>query len=182
MGTWFCKEFLAHHYEVVGWGRNAEKLEQIQKTFNIPVESDIAQAITDADFIVLATPLDTIREVVSAVANAATPGAILFDILSVKGDSLPSLGELCSSAGVEYVSTHPMFGPGANSLEGRNVIVTPLPEFPRSAKKVSSLFSEMGAIVTEVEAAFIDKMMAFVLNLPHFINILFGGVSGGIWI
>ncbi|HMF32768.1 MAG TPA: prephenate dehydrogenase/arogenate dehydrogenase family protein [Candidatus Lokiarchaeia archaeon] len=176
MGQWFCKEFLSQNFEVVGIGRNAEKLRALQENLYIPVDTDFAAGVGGADFVVLAVPLGNLSEVVQSIVDAVKSGTILLDILSVKGNVLPALGEICQAAGVSYVSTHPMFGPGADSIEGRNIIVTPLPEFPDAAEKVKALFIEMGARVSETDATFHDQMMGYVLSLPHFLNILFGAI------
>jgi prephenate dehydrogenase len=176
MGSWFCKEFLAQNYEVVAIGRNVEKLQGLSETLNVPVESDFKQGVAGADFVLLSVPLETINDVIDFVSGAISPDAIVFDILSVKGDALPQVGEKCQARGIQYVSTHPMFGPGADSMEGRNIIITPLPEFPHAALKVKALFMEMGALVSEADSTFHDQMMAYVLSLPHFLNILCGAI------
>jgi prephenate dehydrogenase len=176
MGTWFCREFSAQNYEVVAIGRNVEKLQALSENLNVPVESNFSRGVAGADYVLLSVPLKTIYEVLDAIASTVAPEAIIFDILSVKGDALQNVSEKCLASGIQYVSTHPMFGPGADSIKGRNVIITPLPEFPEAANKVKALFTEMGALVSEADATFHDQMMAYVLSLPHFLNILCGAI------
>ncbi len=174
MGAWFCNEFARQGYQVTGIGRNATKLREVETKYHIKVTTDYGVGFAGAKWILVALPIDAITPVVQAITPLTPKNAIIFDILSVKGTVLPTLGKVCQDAGVQYVSTHPMFGPGADELTNRNVIITPIPGHEKAATQAHDLFRKMGARVTEADAELHDKMMALVLNLPHFLNILYG--------
>jgi prephenate dehydrogenase len=174
MGAWFCQEFAKQGHQVTGIGRNASKLREVGTKFKGKVTTDYRIGLAGAKWILVAVPIDAIMTVVESIAPLAPKDAIIFDILSVKGNVLPHLGTVCQGSGVQYVSVHPMFGPGANNLTNQNVIITPVLGHEKAAARARDFFSKMGARVTEAEGELHDKMMALVLNLPHFLNILFG--------
>ncbi|OLS13414.1 MAG: chorismate mutase [Promethearchaeota archaeon CR_4] len=176
MGAWFCQEFIKFGHNVTGIGRNAAKLRELDSKHHIQGTTDYTSGLTGANWILVAVPLDVIVQVVQNSLPFIDKGAIILDILSVKGSVLPILGKVCKEVGVQYVSTHPMFGPGAESMKDRNLIITPVPEHEKAVAQVKEQFIAMGARVTEAGAEFHDKMMALVLNLPHFLNILFGKI------
>ncbi len=174
MGAWFCNEFAKEGHQVTGIGRNAIRLREVEVKYHVKVTTDYGAGLAGAGWILVALPIDAIASVVKAIAPLAPKNSVIFDILSVKGSVLSTLGTLCQAAGTQYVSTHPMFGPGAECITNRNVIITPLPGHEKAAGQVKDLFQKMGACVTEAGAELHDKMMALVLNLPHFLNILYG--------
>jgi len=174
MGSWFCQEFTKQGHIVTGIGRNAAKLRDIATKYHVKVTSDYPSGLAGANWVLIAVPLDAIVQVIQTIAPFVEKDAIIFDILSIKANVLPILGKLCKKAGVRYVSTHPMFGPGAENMTGRNFIVTPVPGHEKAVVQVKEQFNSMGAHITEAGADIHDKMMALVLNLPHFLNILFG--------
>jgi prephenate dehydrogenase len=174
MGTWFCQEFTKQGHQVTGIGRNASKLHDVETKFKGKVTTDYRTGFAGVRWILIAVPLDAIVSVIQSITSLVPKGAIIFDILSVKGNVLSTLGKICQEAGIQYVSTHPMFGPGADGLTNRNVIITPIQGHEKAAIQVRELFQKMGANVTDAGAEIHDKMMALVLNLPHFLNILFG--------
>ncbi len=174
MGAWFCQEFTKQGHQVTGIGRNAKKLHVVETKYHIQVTTDYGAGLEGAKWILVALPIDAITTVVQAIAPFVPKKSIIFDILSIKGTVLSTLGKLCQAAGIQYVSTHPMFGPGADGLTNQNVIITPIPGHEKAAIQVKDLYEKMGAHVTEAGGELHDKMMALVLNLPHFLNILYG--------
>ena len=72
--------------EVVGYGRNRDNL---QKGVEIGVldrfETSIADAVRDADVIVVAVPLGAMQPVFAEIAGAASKDAIITDVGSSKG-------------------------------------------------------------------------------------------------
>ncbi len=174
MGAWFCNEFTKQGHQVTGIGRNATKLHEVEGKYHIKATTDYGAGLAGAKWILVALPIDVIMTVVQAITPLAPKNAIIFDILSVKGNVLPTLGKICQEAGIQYVSSHPMFGPGAEALTNQNVIITPIPGHEKAAAQLKDLFQKMGAHITEAGGELHDKMMALVLNLPHFLNILYG--------
>ncbi|MFO7575231.1 MAG: prephenate dehydrogenase/arogenate dehydrogenase family protein [Bacteroidales bacterium] len=98
-------------------------------------------------------------------------GCILADIASVKS----SLPEYYSSAGVKFVSLHPMFGPtfaNRDNLKGLNCII--IAESEKEGREFfSSFFSRFGIDVQELSFAEHDMLMSKVLAVPFITTLLF---------
>ncbi len=71
------------------------------------------------------------------------------------------------------LGTHPLFGPGAESLTSQNFILTPTNELENTlARKVTDYLQMHGARVTWMTPQKHDEMMSVVLGLSHFISIV----------
>jgi chorismate mutase/prephenate dehydrogenase len=66
-----------------------------------------------------------------------------------------------------------MFGPGAASPYGRNVLVCDC-GCEKANEKAGQLFSASGANVVRLKLEQHDQLMAYVLGLPHLTTMLFG--------
>ncbi|MGA9140298.1 MAG: prephenate dehydrogenase dimerization domain-containing protein, partial [Methanocella sp.] len=76
--------------------------------------------------------------------------------------------------GVEVLGVHPLFGPDTESIEGRNVVLTPSDRSGRWLPVMRELFEHAGARVTTATAEEHDKKMAVVQGLTHFMYIAWG--------
>ena len=71
--------------EVVGYGRNRENLEKARALKIIDhCPADLAEAVKDADLIVLCTPVTTIIPLIQNMIAKIRPGALITDVGSVK--------------------------------------------------------------------------------------------------
>ncbi len=141
------------------------------------VTGDLAAGVTDADLVILATPVATYAGIGRIIAPALKPGAIVSDVGSVKQVVLRELAPLLP-AHVHLVPGHPIAGteksgPGAgfaSLFEGRWCILTPAPETDRAAvDAVAALWQAIGSDVEEMDAAHHDKVLAITSHLPHLI-------------
>jgi prephenate dehydrogenase len=121
---------------------------------------------SDFDVVVIAVPIDVTCDVIAHVAPQMRPGAVLFDIASVK---VKPVEQMLTSApqGVELVSVHPLFGPGMPDMEGQTVIVTPV-RGERGCRFLVDLFENAGAQVEELSAEEHDHLMSVIQGLTHF--------------
>lgn len=141
------------------------------------VTGDLVAAVTDADLIILATPVATYAEIGRIIAPALKPGAIVSDVGSVKQAVLRDLGPILP-AHAHLVPGHPIAGteksgPGAGFarlFEGRWCILTPTPGTDRTAvEAVKALWHAIGSDVEEMDADHHDKVLAITSHLPHLI-------------
>lgn len=99
------------------------------------VAADIAEAVKDADLVVLAVPVLAMGEAAKAAAAALKPGATVTDVGSVKGSVADALAAALPDS-VFIIPGHPIAGtehsgPDAGLAElfqNRWVILTPKPE------------------------------------------------------
>jgi len=93
-------------------------------------------------------------------------GALLADVSSVKSDVIEAMQTI--EAKVELVSLHPLFGPGATSVKGKDFVAIPVKPGKRYAALKHRLL-ELGARVTEMEAEDHDRLMAIIQCMTHFV-------------
>ena len=138
------------------------------------IAHDVADAVADADIIMLATPLRTYRALAQAMHGHTKPGTIITDLGSVKG-SMAALASLLPNA--RLVPGHPIAG-GEKSgaavargdlFRGRLCILTPEAADSEAVETVEMLWHLTGADVLHMPAAVHDAVYAHVSHLPHLI-------------
>jgi cyclohexadieny/prephenate dehydrogenase len=138
---------------------------------------DAAEAVRDADLVIVCTPIGTYPAVGAAIAPHLKKGAIVSDVGSVKQAAVRDLGPLIP-AQVHFVPGHPVAGtehsgPGAGLVDlfdGRWAILTPPPGTDAAAvEKVASLWRAMGSAVEIMDPGHHDQVLAIVSHLPHLI-------------
>jgi len=138
---------------------------------------DAADAVRDADFVVLATPIGVFGTVAEQIGPHLKPGAIVTDVGSVKVSVIRDV-QPHMPKGVHLIPGHPMAGTehsGPESgfpelFEERWCILTPLPGTDGDAlKKVEDFWKAAGSMVTHMEPNHHDRVCAVVSHLPHLI-------------
>jgi chorismate mutase/prephenate dehydrogenase len=129
------------------------------------------QGAGDSDFVIIASPLGTAKEDLRTLFSAK-PSGVVFDLCSVKSYLKDILCEGAAN-GFRVTSVHPMFGAGAITPKGKNVLVCSCgcKEADAAAKQ---LFENEGAIVTEVPLDDHDRLIAHVLGASHMCALVFG--------
>src|SRR4051812_13900235 len=137
-----------------------------------------AEAVRDADLVILCIPVGACGEVAAEIASHLKPGAIVSDVGSVKGavvrDMAPHL-----PAGVHFVPAHPVAGtehsgPDSGFAElfiDRWCILTPPPEGagPDAVEKLRAFWAGLGAKVEIMTPEHHDMVLAITSHLPHLI-------------
>jgi chorismate mutase / prephenate dehydrogenase len=131
---------------------------------------DVETATQRAKVVVFATPIRQTAPLLRR-ALAVRSEALLFDVLSVKAPIVPILEEAARS-GRRVTSVHPMFGPSARTLSGRNLLIVScgVPEADDAAR---ALFSASALSITDVPLDRHDRLVAESLGLSHAVNLLF---------
>jgi cyclohexadieny/prephenate dehydrogenase len=136
-----------------------------------------AEAVKDADLVILCIPVGACGAVAQEIASYLKPGAIVSDVGSVKGavvrDMAPHL-----PAGVHFVPAHPVAGtedsgPDSGFAElfiNRWCILTP-PEGTASdpVEKLRAFWAGLGAKVEIMTPDHHDLVLAITSHLPHLI-------------
>lgn len=138
---------------------------------------DLADAVSDADFVLLATPVGTYAEIAEAMAPHLKKDAIVSDVGSVKMAVVRDVGPFIPE-GVHFIPGHPIAGtehsgPTAGFPElfqGRWCILTPPPGQDEAAvAKVRAVWESAGSTVEIMEPAHHDRVLAITSHLPHLI-------------
>jgi cyclohexadieny/prephenate dehydrogenase len=136
-----------------------------------------AEAVKDADLVILCIPVGACGPVAQEIAGFLKPGAIVSDVGSVKAqvvrDMAPHL-----PPGVHFVPAHPVAGtehsgPDAGFAElfiGRWCILTPPPAADAGAvERLSTFWRSLGAKVATMSAEHHDLVLAITSHVPHLI-------------
>jgi chorismate mutase / prephenate dehydrogenase len=162
MGAWFAQFLYSQGFAV-----------QIADPRASAADADVIDwrtAQLDHDYIVVATPLGVVNEILLELA-ARQPAGVVFDVASLKSPVSPGLRAL-RDAGVAAASIHPMFGPDTELLSGRHVIVVDIGD-PAAQQKVVALFRPTMAELVTMQLDEHDHAVAYVLGMTHTLNIAF---------
>lgn len=161
---------------VVGIGRRVENLKTAIEVGAIDrYVSDPREGVEDADFVLLATPVDTYERHLKEWAGCLKPGTIVSDVGSVKGE-LVTRSETLLPSGVRFVGAHPIAGKektgvaaGTETLfSGARCILTPTAHTdPEALEIVRHVWELAGSIVLEMDPFLHDKILGAVSHLPH---------------
>lgn len=144
------------------------------------VSETAAQAVTNADLVVFATPVRAIGEAARDCAAALKPGAIVTDVGSVKAAVAEALTEAVPDS-VFVVPGHPIAGteqsgPDAGFAElfhRRWVILTPQAReddaYLEAVQRLADFWTALGAEVERMDEKHHDLVLAVTSHLPHLI-------------
>lgn len=167
---------LADH--IAGYAKRAETLEAAREVgFADSLTQDPAEAVKEADLIVLATPVGSFGELAQIIAPHLKMGAILSDVGSVKSAVIRDVSPFVPE-GVHFIPAHPIAGTEqsgpkagfAELFDGRWCILTP-PEGADEAAvaKLQAYWEGLGSQVEVMEARRHDLVLAITSHVPHLI-------------
>ena len=175
---------LATH--IAGFARSAETRQAaLEIGFADSVHESAAEAVRDADLIVLAVPVGAMDAVAREIAPHLKPGATVTDVGSVKQAVIEAVGPHVP-AGVHFVPSHPLAGTEhsgpysgfATLFENRWWLLTPTAgSDPEATARLRRLYEGFGANVDEMDATHHDLVLAVVSHTPHLIAYTMVGVA-----
>ncbi|MBR2254380.1 MAG: prephenate dehydrogenase/arogenate dehydrogenase family protein [Candidatus Methanomethylophilaceae archaeon] len=123
-----------------------------------------------ADVIIVSIPISRTSGVLERLATIARKDALIFDVASLKSPSVEVLRRMAKDRKV--CSIHPMFGPSAGSMYGRNLLVCDC-GCGKAVEEAVALFKDHGGNIRVMPVEDHDKYMSYVLGLSHAVNIAF---------
>ncbi len=158
--------------------RKADTLERArQRGFAETYTHDAAEAVADADCVIICVPVGATGEVAAAIGPALKPGAIVSDAGSVKA-SVIALARPHLPETVHFIPAHPVAGTEqsgpdaafAELFDGRWCIFTPEGDVDADAlAKLTAFWERLGASVETMDAAHHDLVLAITSHVPHLI-------------
>jgi len=131
--------------------------------------SSLAEAVADAELVVVAVPVGAAPGVVREVLDAAGPDVVVTDVASTKR-SLASLDD------PRFVPGHPVAGgatggparAAADLFDEATWFLTPTEtSSPKSIELVERFVASLGARTVRTDAAAHDRLLALTSHLPH---------------
>lgn len=125
--------------------------------------------VSQADVVLIAAPVSLFEQVVSEIAVACKPGALIVDVGSVKVIPSQIMRRLLPNH-VDIVATHPLFGPqsATTGIEGLKIAVCPI-QGGRHLRLAAFLRKALGLTVIMTTPENHDKEAAVVQGLTHLI-------------
>ena len=140
-------------------------------------EPDAAEAVRDADLVIVSVPVGASEAVAKEIAPALKQGAILTDVGSTKASVIAQIAPHVPQ-GVHFIPGHPLAGtersgPDAGFAElfaNRWCILTPLEGTdPAALDKLAAFWRACGSNIDVMDPQHHDMVLAIVSHLPHII-------------
>jgi len=170
MGRWFARYLLGEGLQVVIAGRNRAKLQEAARELGCKAKTS-TEAVKQADAVVISVPIDSFEAIAREIAPSVKSGQYVFDVTSIKTQPVEIMHKYL--AGCRILGTHPMFGPGAESMAGQRFVLTPTNDEEESlAMQLRGYLEGRSARVTIMSPTEHDELMGIVLGLSHFIALV----------
>jgi prephenate dehydrogenase len=175
---------------VVGIGRDPGRLDQARALGAIDEGStEPARGLTEAEVVVVCTPVTRIAEDVLAASRLAPPECLITDAGSTKRELVEAIEEDLRARSM-FVGAHPIAGSEkkgaahaqARLFENRPCVLTPTPRTPPDRlERARSFWGSLGCRLAEMDPGAHDAALALTSHLPHVVAAaLAGSVPGGL--
>jgi prephenate dehydrogenase len=187
---------------VLGFVRRAESAsELVQRGIVNQATVHLAEAVREAELVIVCTPVDTISEYVLAACKYAPSTAILTDAGSTKARIIAEVesawgnvgrdaGQPAQTSQCRFVGGHPLAGSEKSGYThadpqlfvGRWVILTPTAcTCPEATERVAAFWEALGARVQFMSPQDHDRALALTSHLPHLVASALAGILPGKW-
>ena len=163
--------------EVVGYARSADTRQQALNLGVIDIAAEnVTDAVRGADGVFLAVPMGAMASVLGEIAPHLSATAVITDGGSVKSPVVEAAALALGDKAGQFVAGHPIAGTEksgpaaafATLYEEHQVILTPTDKTNMAAiQTVRAMWEAVGAVVTEMEVAHHDAVLAATSHLPH---------------
>lgn len=125
------------------------------------------EAARESDAVLVSVPIRSTLEVIRSVGPACRRDALLLDVTSTKMDPLRVM---CEASDCNVIGTHPMFGPGVNTLQEQRIVVVPgrIHEGSDWEHWLRTCIRARGLTIIDATAEEHDRSMSIVQVLTHF--------------
>jgi prephenate dehydrogenase len=157
---------LGQHFEITAYDPSPD-IARVAKQFGVRLSS--LNSVSQADVILIAAPVSSFEQVVSEIAVACNPDALIVDVGSVKVIPAEIMRRLLPDH-VDIVATHPLFGPqsATTGIRGLKIAVCPI-RGRRHARLAAFLRKALGLTVIMTTPEDHDQEAAVVQGLTHLI-------------
>ena len=180
---------------IAGYARSAQTRAKTRELgFCDEVFETAADAVKDADLVILCVPVGAMEAVAAEIGPHLAPGAVVSDVGSVKGSVIEALKDLPDH--VHVVPAHPLAGTEhsgpeagfAELFDNRYCLITPLAPVgvhvdapvdgdAEAAARLMAFWRALGANVEEMTPERHDLVLAVTSHAPHLIAYTMVGVA-----
>jgi len=173
------KQLAKSGFDIVGYVRRPEVASTALSSGVVDkTETSLAATVKEADLVIIATPVLTIKEVLSQIAGHLLAGCVVTDTASTKAQVMQWAEEILPPT-VDFIGGHPMAGKEtygiqtakADLFRGCTYCLTPSEKAsPKSIDKVTSVVKKLGAMPFFIDAQEHDRLVAGVSHLPMLLS------------
>jgi len=165
--------------ETAGYARRAATIAENEKVGALDyVLTDLLAAVSDADLVILCSPIAQMQPLVKQFLPALKRGAIVTDVGSVKTGVVKDICGLVRRAGGHFVGSHPMAGAEKTGVAAARAdlfanavcVVTPTRRTNQAAlRKVQKFWQAVGCRVLPLAPETHDQLVSQSSHLPHIV-------------
>ncbi|WP_347985865.1 prephenate dehydrogenase/arogenate dehydrogenase family protein [Methylomonas sp. AM2-LC] len=176
--------------EIVALG-HAQNLPHLQRAVELGVidrfYTDAAEALHNADCVIIATPVGAMRSVFQQIAPYWQADCIYSDAGSTKGSVVAAAEAVFTQVPANFVPAHPIAGAERSGVEAsqadlfkqRRLILTPLAHTdPLAIQALTQFWTQLGSSVSLMTVEHHDTVLAATSHLPHILAFALVGLLG----
>ena len=153
-------------FEVTITARDHKKGRGVAEELHVNYIESNKQLAGMSDMLIVSVPINLTPSVIKEVAPFMKKGSVMIDVTSIKEEPLKAMQKYLPT-NVEYIPTHPVFGPRTTELDNQVIVLT-APEKGEWYKKVYNYLASKNMRIIETTAEHHDFMMSIVQVLTHF--------------
>ena len=158
--------YFRDEFEVYITGTDHKKGRNVARELNVNYIESNAGLANISDILVISVPIQFTSSVIKEVAPFMKSGSLMVDVTSVKEEPSKTMAE-CLPDTVEYIPTHPVFGPRTTRLDNQVIVLT-ADKKGKWYPKVYNYLAGKNMRIIETTAEKHDFMMSIVQVLTHF--------------
>ena len=158
--------YFKDEFNVFITGYNPEKGKRVADELGVNYIESNAGLANISDILVISVPIQYTSEVIREVAPFMKSGSLMVDVTSIKEEPSKAMAESLPET-VEYIPTHPVFGPRTTLLDNQVIVLT-ADKKGKWYPKVYKYLASKNLRIIETTAENHDFMMSIVQVLTHF--------------
>ena len=158
--------YLRDDFDVFISGRDHKKGREVASEADVNYLESNEELANISDILIISVPIQNTEDVIREVAPFMKEGSVMIDVTSVKEGPSKTMAEVVAD-NVDYIPTHPIFGPRTTRLDNQVIVLTP-DRKGEWYKRVYRYLDSKNMRIIETTAEKHDYMMSIVQVLTHF--------------
>ena len=158
--------YFRDEFDVTITARDHKKGRNVASEANVGYIESNKELASISDILIISVPINHTADVIKEVAPFMKKDSLMIDVTSVKEEPLKAMEESLDK-NVEFIPTHPIFGPRTTELDNQVIVLTPTDK-GKWYDKVYNYLSSKNMRIIETTAEHHDYMMSVVQVLTHF--------------